>query len=109
MKLTSFTVENFRSIKEAYKITLNPTKTVLVGPNNAGKSNLLNAFALGLNFLLTSHEEYGVRGYFWENDFPLDLQKSSPDGASVMEYEFELDKAEKNTFQKQCAFQFFKL
>lgn len=45
MKLSDFSVNNYRSITTARKI---PTKnmTVLVGKNNEGKSNILSALAL---------------------------------------------------------------
>ena len=42
MDLIEFSVTNFRSITTAHKIKLQDF-TVLVGKNNEGKSNLLNA------------------------------------------------------------------
>lgn len=104
MRLVSFTVENFRSIKKAYKIHVGTEKTVLVGPNNEGKSNLLKAFSVGLNLLLAERDEYSFRlrgdGYNWQKDFPLDLQEKDPKGESDIEFEFELDQKEKTTFKK---------
>jgi AAA15 family ATPase/GTPase len=44
MKLTKLDIENFRSI-ERLSIELNPLCT-LIGCNNAGKSNILDAIAL---------------------------------------------------------------
>lgn len=40
MRLVSFSVRRFRSITEAYKLPLGDY-SVLVGPNNEGKSNIL--------------------------------------------------------------------
>ena len=45
MKLIAFSVRNYRSIVEAYKLLLE-SHTVLVGPNNEGKSNIVKAIAL---------------------------------------------------------------
>ena len=50
MKLVAFSVRNYRSIVEAYKLSLG-NYTVLVGPNNEGKSNILKAIALSLAVL----------------------------------------------------------
>jgi len=53
MKLVAFSVRNYRSIAEAYKLSLGKY-TVLVGPNNEGKSNIVKAIALSLNVLTKS-------------------------------------------------------
>jgi ABC-type cobalamin transport system ATPase subunit len=50
MKLTSISVENYRSITNASKIRLGNTP-VLVGPNNEGKSNVLLALVTAMNLL----------------------------------------------------------
>ena len=45
MKLSDFSVVNYRSITTARKIKTN-NMTVLVGKNNEGKSNILRALTL---------------------------------------------------------------
>ena len=47
MKLSDFSVVNYRSITTARKIKTN-NMTVLVGKNNEGKSNILRALTLSL-------------------------------------------------------------
>ena len=50
MKLKSFTVQKYRSIIAAKRIPVG-RKTVLVGPNNEGKSNILRALITAMNLL----------------------------------------------------------
>lgn len=50
MNLSYFTVSNYRSITDAYKIDLQ-NLTVLIGKNNEGKSNLINSLNLAMNIL----------------------------------------------------------
>lgn len=50
MKLIAFSAKNYRSISTAYKLP--PTDyTVIVGPNNEGKSNILKGLGLALTLL----------------------------------------------------------
>ncbi|OYQ24268.1 hypothetical protein CHU93_15600 [Sandarakinorhabdus cyanobacteriorum] len=48
MILATFSVENYRSITQSRKISLS-NNTVLVGPNNEGKSNVLRALNLAMS------------------------------------------------------------
>jgi putative ATP-dependent endonuclease of OLD family len=113
MKLISFTVRNYRSIIEAYKLSLD-NYTVLVGPNNEGKSNLLKAIVLSLNLLTRGRARVlprrGPAKYYrsgfdfdfnWERDFPLSLQAGSPDGRSEFTLEFGLDAGEMADFRRE--------
>lgn len=50
MRLSSFSVVNYRSITNARKIQTNKT-TVLVGKNNEGKSNILRALTLAMDIM----------------------------------------------------------
>lgn len=93
MRIESFTVENFRSITSAKRVPLS-NYTVLVGPNNEGKSNILKALNLGMTTLqslrprklsvngkLTSVQPdhrmiFLNSGFQWSRDYPLNLQKS---------------------------------
>lgn len=110
MKLQSLTIENFRSITKAYKLPLS-SSTVLIGPNNEGKSNVLRALVLATRLLMGRHQPQlrwrnGVRyfdreaAYDWERDFPLHLQPKMPDGTSVFILEYELSDKEIDAFRK---------
>lgn len=50
MRLVEFSVTNFRSITRAYKMPFKDI-TILVGKNNEGKSNLLNALNICMKIL----------------------------------------------------------
>lgn len=50
MRLSSFSVVNYRSITNARKIQTN-NMTVLVGKNNEGKSNILRALTLAMDIM----------------------------------------------------------
>lgn len=104
MKLVAFSVRNYRSIVEAYKLSLG-RYTVLVGPNNEGKSNIVKAIALSLSVLTKSrlyrrarhapirYYRSGFRfefDYDWSRDFPVSLQQRHPDGRSEFTLEFTL-------------------
>ena len=108
MEIRSFKVERFRSISSA---TLDlGDLTVLVGPNNEGKSNILRAMVLGMSilsgFARVSGSRYvlrsGLRGpvdYEWERDFPLD-RRSGKKLSTAIEFEFELSDLEIDEFAK---------
>ena len=46
MKLETLTIKNFRSIKGPLTVLFSDTKTVLVGKNNSGKTNILKALEI---------------------------------------------------------------
>lgn len=50
MKLVSFSLQKYRSIQKAEKISLG-SMTILVGPNNEGKSNILRGLVSGVALL----------------------------------------------------------
>lgn len=101
MKLSSFSVSNYRSITNTPKIQTS-NMTVLVGKNNEGKSNILRALTLAMDImkmyssdtrsmkLPTSHLRYRTR-YNWERDYPLSLQERNSNGFSSIELNFELN------------------
>lgn len=101
MKLSSFSVINYRSITNARKIQTK-NMTVLVGRNNEGKSNILRALTLAMDIMkmyssdprslkLTANYLRKRTGYDWERDYPLSLQERNPNGFSSIELEFELN------------------
>lgn len=92
MRIEAITVENFRSITSAKRIPLS-NYSVLVGPNNEGKSNILKALDIAMTTLqrwrtrpgrtadgkvtqLPPDKRYRVydAGYNWSRDFPVSLQ-----------------------------------
>lgn len=121
MKLISFSAKNYRSISTAYKLPLNEY-TVIVGPNNEGKSNILKGLGLTLSLLTDSRSirfgrqplSFNSRVHFrsknhtadylrydWERDFPVNLQASKPAGRSEFTCEFELSPLEFDEFKKK--------
>lgn len=122
MKLISFSAKNYRSISTAYKLPLTEY-TVIVGPNNEGKSNILKGLGLALGLLTDSQyirfgrhstysalrhraHAYGNRTadylhYDWDRDFPVNLQEKKPTGRSEFTCEFELDALEFEEFRSK--------
>ena len=101
MRLSSFSVVNYRSITNARKIQTN-NMTVLVGKNNEGKSNILRALTLAMDIMkMYSSDPRSLRlsanylknrtQYVWERDYPLSLQERNPNGFSSIELDFELN------------------
>ncbi|SHE78277.1 AAA family ATPase [Chryseobacterium sp. OV279] len=112
MKLIGFSAKNYRSISTAYKLPL-ADYTVIVGPNNEGKSNILKGLGLALTLLTGSKQQrfrrpgfmsYSNRGierfdYDWERDYPINLQTIELEGRSEFTCEFELTEAELEEFK----------
>lgn len=93
MKLSSFSVTNYRSITKAHKINIK-NYTVLVGQNNQGKSNLLKALNTALEILRNRRnlDSYYYREiYNWNKDFPLQFQSRSKGLETIFRLDFELD------------------
>lgn len=116
MKLVSFSVQNYRSITTTHKLKIKDS-TILIGPNNEGKSNLLKALVvvLGLISELGVAELYRGRiqrpprfrknysdyDYEWDRDFPISLQGKFPNGMSSFNLEFQLTPEEINEFKQE--------
>lgn len=114
MKLIGFSAKNYRSISAAYKLPL-ADYTVIVGPNNEGKSNILKGLGLALTLLTGSRPQrfrrsglisYSNRGierfdYEWERDYPINLQEKEPEGRSEFTCEFELTESELEEFKSK--------
>ena len=98
MKLVEFSVTNYRSITKASKITLQ-NLTVLVGKNNEGKSNLLNALRIAMNAMVINSYSIGSQpkfiskrtGYDWERDFPIQYQNRKSSLESIFKLHFRLE------------------
>lgn len=100
MKLSDFSVVNYRSITTVRKIKTN-NMTVLVGKNNEGKSNILRALTLAMDIMKIYSKDprslqiavrpYLKNHYSWEKDYPISLQEKNPNGWSSIDLNFELD------------------
>lgn len=107
MKLTYFSIENYRSISKAAFRDLSNV-TILVGPNNEGKSNVLQALHTCLTllsneqFLVQRTENVRIRyergSYDWESDYPINKQAKNPEGHSAFELHFSLTDEEQRAF-----------
>lgn len=111
MQLVSFSVTNYRSITTAYKLPFRQS-TVLIGPNNEGKSNILKGLVTSLGFLgaldrvrllrgRVRMPSRDVGGYNWSKDFPISLQNKLPDGESIFGLEFKLSDQEVSEFEEE--------
>ncbi|UTO18152.1 AAA family ATPase [Acinetobacter sp. Z1] len=110
MKLTKFTIKNFRSITDGSEINLTDY-SVLVGKNNEGKTTVLLALKMAMDALI-SHGRSGTtrnrfllsrrdNRYEWERDFPISLQnKSRIKKVTIFRLYFELDVSEQAEFKR---------
>src|SRR5580704_9540284 len=87
MRITSLRIENFRSIK-ALDIELGET-TVFIGPNNAGKTAILDAVRIALT------RRWGQRGTgFTEYDIHLASEKHEPKTSPGVAIELRAEEAQ---------------
>ncbi len=123
MRLKQFSVTNFRSITKAEKLPLGDF-TVLIGPNNEGKSNILEALAIGMQGLSNPRRQLfpssdrrrfrtNVRGaeqfnYLWARDFPQSLQDNE-NGKTTLSFDFELTPEEVAEFHRTVGSKFNEL
>src|SRR5574341_131113 len=86
MRITSLRVENFRSIK-SLGIELGDT-TVFIGPNNAGKTAILDAVRIALT------RRWGQRGTgFTEYDIHLATQNDDPKTSNPVSIELQTEES----------------
>lgn len=100
MDLIEFSVTNYRSITVAHKIKLYDT-TVLVGKNNEGKSNLLNALNVAMTIMMNHYNRtprVRVIDYDWERDFPIQYQERKQGLDSIFKLKFRLKSEEMDEF-----------
>jgi putative ATP-dependent endonuclease of the OLD family len=107
MKLHAISVSRYRSISSAKRIRLGRS-TVLIGPNNEGKSNILRGLVIAMMILTRDRHRfvlgrrfrtaYGPGGYDWEKDYPINLQKKNPNGETEIILEFALEEREYEEF-----------
>ena len=105
MHISKFEVSNFRSITKSQIINLG-LYNVIVGKNNIGKSNLIDALVLALNLIKESSYSKIIRGsrlgrirneriqYNRERDFPLNIPNSEKK-STIFRVTLELNDKEK--------------
>ena len=91
MKLSRVRVQNYRSVRDTGWFTIEHAKTILVGPNEAGKTAVLEA-------LQQINPPDGVRGFNALRDYPRKLynahiqsQKRDPSEIPVVSARFSLE------------------
>ena len=110
MRLRTFFVRSYRSIIEA-KLDDIQTNCVIVGPNNAGKSNLLRAVYIALSIALEGDFQrfrrkrqfsyaYNGENYNWQRDIPVS-QKNDKTASTVFKLTFDFSEDEKKEFRKR--------
>ena len=111
MRLVDFSVTNYRSITSAHKVPISDS-TILIGKNNEGKSNLLNALATSMNIIRENarmkRQRYPLHVrqrrndfYHWQRDFPVSLQGRKGKKETIFRLEFELTGDEVFEFKKE--------
>jgi len=99
MKLIKARVQNYRSIKDTGEFDIEELKTILVGPNEAGKTVLLQA-------LQKLNRPEGVDGFDDIRDYPRSLYndittgKVKPEDVEVVRGYFKLDEEDKKVVPK---------
>lgn len=94
MRLIKARVQNYRSIKDTGEFEIENLKTILVGPNEAGKTVLLKA-------LQQLSRPDGIDGFDIIRDYPRSLyndittNKVNPDDVEVVRGHFELEDDDK--------------
>jgi predicted ATP-dependent endonuclease of OLD family len=110
MKLTKARIQNYRSIIDTGEFEIEKLKTILVGPNEAGKTVLLKA-------LQQLNQPSDVLGFEVLRDYPrskfndIDTGKVDPKNVTVVTGYFELedsDKAEIPEEFRNCKYKFYK-
>lgn len=111
MNIVNFSVTNYRSITQAYKIPISEI-SVLIGKNNEGKSNMLKALNVSMEILRnhgSNRRTYinsltrrrSGTSYDWERDFPISIQSRKNNTQSIFRLEFELSEEEVSEFKKE--------
>ena len=100
MRLSKARVQKYRSIRDTGLFDVERTKTILVGPNEAGKTALLVA-------LQQLNPPEGIRGFDALRDYPrseyndITTGKVQPKDVTVVEGHFELEDEEKAKIAKE--------
>ncbi len=107
MKLTYFAVHDYRSISRAELSNLQ-SSSILIGPNNEGKSNVLQGLNACLTLLRTQRPirsgaslqlRYDRDSFDWATDYPIRKQPTNATGQSIFELHFQLSEKEQIAFR----------
>ena len=110
MRLIKARVQNYRSIIDSGEFEIEKFKTIMVGPNEAGKTVLLKA-------LQQLNKPEDVQGFDELRDYPrskfndIDTGKIDPKNVTVVTGYFELDDDDKAEIPKEywnCVYKFYK-
>jgi predicted ATPase len=106
MRLRKARVRKYRSIRDTGLFDVEPGKTILVGPNEAGKSALLEA-------LQRINPPGGIRNFDALRDYPrsefsdIAAGKVRPEEMTIVEGHFELEAADKEVLSpefRECSY-----
>lgn len=110
MKLIKARIQNYRSIVDSGEFEIEKLKTILVGPNEAGKTVILKA-------LQQLNKPNDVPGFEALRDYPrslfndIDTGKVNPKDITVVTGYFELEQADKELIPEEfrnCTYKFYK-
>lgn len=110
MKLIKARVQNYRSIIDSGEFEIEKLKTILVGPNEAGKTVLLKA-------VQQLNKPADVQGFEALRDYPrskyndIDKGKVDPKNVTVVTGYFELEQIDKDLIPEEfwnCTYKLFK-
>jgi len=99
MKLKKAKVTNYRSVKDSGWTDFEPNKTILVGPNEAGKSAFLKA-------LQQINPPAGIEGFDALRDYPrgsyndITTKRAKPEEIDVIVAHFELEDEDKKAIEE---------
>ena len=123
MLIKSFSLQNFRSITSANELPLSDY-SILIGPNNEGKSNILKALVMMQEYIANTifynhtHPKFLFRPhqrrtqrirkrkyndeliYDWNRDFPIKFKKKINHEKTIFVIVYSLSKSEKKQFKK---------
>lgn len=110
MRLIKARIQNYRSIIDSGEFEIENLKTILVGPNEAGKTVLLKA-------LQQLNQPDDVEGFEILRDYPrskfndIDTGKVDPKNVTVVTGYFELEESDKEEIPEEfrnCKYKFYK-
>lgn len=112
MFLNLFSVSNYRSIEKAHRVQCS-NRTVIIGKNNEGKSNILRALNCSMEILKNHNTTLARRatlgysaylanrlGFNWERDYPIG-QTNTSKFKTEFYLEFEMTDQELSTFNRR--------
>ncbi|RWC26891.1 MAG: OLD family endonuclease [Mesorhizobium sp.] len=100
MRLKKARITNYRSVKDSGWVDFEPNKTILVGPNEAGKSALLKA-------LQQINAPSDIGGFDALRDYPrgnyndITAKRAKPEEIDIAVAHFELEADDKQTLEQE--------